>query len=669
MRAFWSRVARSPGTCRCMSYVSHARAVVSRRGQRRLRGSWASGTPTSTFFYTTVFAAGLTVDAQAKSERNRQWEKAFARLRDALDRPPQAAPSTAGKPKRERRVSPDLSGHIEDTEWQGVPHAVSMELGDDAALLKHEAALVDSDEAVWKSLRLDSRFPGARALPWPASTGPDVNPYHLPPHSLWAPDALRLSALRRRRTWKKQAMQELCTGLLVHNLITHVGIIRCLGNKDALLKRLSPHIRLAAIKTDAAERTARTEFLTEIDRLHRTPLSSSPDDTYKARTALAHLGIPRYTEDADGDFYDIAKQMNDGITRLLRQCSKGDPAEKASVVAKICHNLLISTSAPDIHTFNVLMAGFALWRRSDLVDDVIAALEPSKIRPNELLCTQILTHYTNQSRPDDFSRFVAKMRGVDNAITLANPSITINEAGCGRLVRINDHKVYQKIYPTPMVFAALIHGVLKFAGFDRALDIYYEMKADGWGLTMPALTRLLADCIRRADWEGGAYVWEEIKRIKANVKPSYVAKAYHHMLSLCSVTGNTVAFNQVLNEVAKRGFDHRSIIKAALITTRWAEQKKHNVAPAWTADNVMIATSAYLKDVKPMDKAVDEEPLDETEFDDDLFTRQLLEEEMAANSSTPDSVQSAKAPQADEKEVWAAWLEHEFGERPRDPEL
>jgi hypothetical protein len=261
------------------------------------------------------------------------------------------------------------------------------------------------------------------------------------------------------------------------------------------------------------------------------------------------------------------------------------------------------------------------------------------------------------------------MRGVGNAFTLANPSITINEASSGRLVRINDQKVYQKVHPTPMVFAALIHGVLKFAGFDRALDVYYEMKADGWGLTMPALTRLLADCIRRADWEGGAYVWEEIKSIKANVKPSYVAKAYHHMLSLCSVTGNTVAFNQVLNEVAKRGFDHRSIITAAMNTTRWAKIKKYDAAPAWTADNVMIATSAYMKDVKAIDNAVDEHSPDETDFDDYTFTRELLVEEMAAPPSKHDSAHSVQNSDADEKEVWSSWLEHEFRERPKDPEL
>jgi hypothetical protein len=147
------------------------------------------------------------------------------------------------------------------------------------------------------------------------------------------------------------------------------------------------------------------------------------------------------------------------------------------------------------------------------------------------------------------------------------------------------------------------------------------MKADGWGLAVPELTRLLGDCIRRADWEGGTYVWEEINSIKTKAKPSYVARAYHHMLSLCSVTGNTVAFNQVLNEVAKRGFDQKAIIKAAMKTTRSAQYKKDNLAPAWAADNLMIAVSGYLNEAKAPNDASGESISDEVEYDDGLCSR------------------------------------------------
>jgi hypothetical protein len=590
--------------------------------------------PTSTFLYATVFAAGLTLDAKAKWDRNRQWEDAFVQLQEALNSPAQV--TTRSRNAAETKTDPV----------------------DNAAHDERQPAQLDAAIHVWEDLRFDSRLPGAEAPTWPANTGRDLVPHNLPPQSLWAPDTLRLTAMRRRHTQKKLAMQELVTGFLIQNLIRHADLTRFLHSARNVLDRLSPQIRDIISSSDAEIDAARMAFLADMDRLHLTDVNSSFEQIAKARVNVPQSSVPSYHQDADGDFYEICKQMNHGIAQLLRQREKGDDRGTALAIAKICHNLLVSTAAPDLHTFNTLIAGFTLWRRSDFIDDVIAAFFASKTRPNELVCVQILNHYSKQSRPDDFTRFVAKMRGVGDALMLANPNININEASEERLVRVNDNKVYQKSHPTPMVFDALINGVMKFAGFDRALDVYYEMKADGWGLAIPGLTRLLADCIRRADWEGGAYVWEEINSIKTKVQPSYVAKAYQHMLSLCSVTGNTVAFNQVLNEVAKRGFDQKSIINAAMKTTHSARYKGDTRAPAWVADNLMIAVSGYLKDAKPPNTTSDDLPLDDTDLEDVTCSPQPLDK--------PSSAQVGDNP-ADTKEAWSSWVEHEFGERPKDP--
>jgi hypothetical protein len=262
------------------------------------------------------------------------------------------------------------------------------------------------------------------------------------------------------------------------------------------------------------------------------------------------------------------------------------------------------------------------------------------------------------------------MRGVSDALMLADPDVTINEASQGRLVRINENKVYQKVHPTPMVFGALIGGVMKFGGFDRALEVYYEMKADGWGLDMAGLTRLLGDCIRRADWQGGVYIWEEMNSIKDMAMPKDMAKAYEFMLSLCSVTGNTSAFNQVLKEVANRGFDRSNIISGALRTTRWAQSKKENLAPAWAADNLLIAVSSFVKDLKEPDPSAPPEfTIDDlmygaptTEGDDDMLVEDLSD----WDESIPIEVSEQRPTELNE--TWASWVEAEFGERPKDPD-
>jgi hypothetical protein len=668
MLALWSRVAQSPGTCRCISCVSNVRLVVRRRG---LRGLWALRTPTSTFWYTAVFAAGLSIDAKAKADRNKQWEEAFAQLRDAMHHQPEPnnTPGRTASGPASATHNASVSGSLlEEADWQDALNVAGMELGDDTAMLEHHISHLRTSPHIWDDLRFDSRLPGAQVLDWPANTGAPLNPYHLPPQSLWAPDVLRWSALRQRQSRKKLALQELSTGFLIFKLIRDVGF-KDSHKVNASLNQLAPAIRQIMTSTDTSAETARTAFMMDMERLHMAHVSNSPEHFDSARLNVESSWIPHYYQDPDGDYYDICKQMNNGITQLLNASVKGNRGEKPLLVAKICHNLLISTAAPDLHTFNILIAGFSLWRRTLLVDNVIAAFYASKVRPNELLCTQILHHYTNTARPDHFARFVSMMRGVDgDALTLANPLVNINEASQGRLVRLSPDKVLQKVHPTPMVYAALISGVLKFAGFDRALDVYYEMKADGWGLAVPGLTKLLFDCIRRADWEGGTYVWEEINSIKTKVKPSYVARAYHHMLSLCSVTGNTVAFNQVLNEVAKRGFDQKSIINAAMETTRWAQRPAPH-APAWAADNVMIAVSGYMNESGTVASEVNGVSHGDPEFSDSSFGQPTHDDDAVAPTGNMNTTPSKDFDSTNTEEAWSSWIEHELGQKPKDPKL
>jgi hypothetical protein len=348
--------------------------------------------------------------------------------------------------------------------------------------------------------------------------------------------------------------------------------------------------------------------------------------------------------------------MNESLQKLLDNVPNGNAIKEAVVLAKICHNLLVSSASPDLQTFNTLLVGFRRWRRRKLIDRVIPAFTYCKLRPNEITCREILNHYASarHGHPDDFSRFVAKMRGIGDSLMLANPNITINEASQGRLVKVNSNKVYQKVHPTPMVFSSLITGVMRFAGFDRALDIYYEMKADGWGLDVQGLTRLLNDCLRRADWEGGLYIWGEISSIKARVHHHDMAKAYTQMLGLCSITGNTVAFNQILTDLSQEGFDRNKIFGLAMDHVQIARKKKQYFPPAWVADNVMIAASAYVRDLKPQESTA---ALDAVDDDDTAFS-----------NHEPDTIGHVEHNTADTKEVWASWLEREFGERPEDPE-
>lgn len=654
MLAIWARARQTPDTCGCVPCVSQAATLANRSIQLRRPGQRASA-----FLGSHIHAAGLTVNAKARSEGRDQWDRALSQLKDALERPQQRQHvKQTQDPTKPATTHDSTSKDVlpPGYDWDAVQRVIGVDLVDEEVLrIQEEQTQPHPDIAIAAFDHLHSSNSTYRIPPeWPVNTGPALISTNLPPQSLWAREPLRLAAMRRRHTWKKLAIQRLSAAIMVCSLIRHAKLPRFSRNNN--LASLLPQLREMAFYTEEQVQHLRQELLEDIEMLQQTPIESSTDDIMAVLQRLDRPEVPRYRQDADGEYHDISQRMNQGIIKqILHDTETNNDRVEAFAIAKICHNIFVSTAPPNLDTFNLLLTGFRKWRRPQMVDHVIAAFYAHKIRPNEVTCVEILTHYTVQSRPDDFTRFVAKMRGVDDALMLASPSITINEASFGRVVR-KEQKILQKVYPTPMVFRALLHGVVHFAGYDRALDIYYEMRADGWGLDLQGLTSLLRHCIPRADWESGLYLWGEISLVKQRSRASDVAQAYQHMLSLCSVTGKTAAFNQILNEVARRGFDRKSIIDAATKLTRWAYKKRPSFAPAFTADNILIAVSDFVDDATSRKS----EGFKSDNRDHHPSYTEDWDHFPEPNSEALVMEQNPTGPE----EAWSTWLEHEFGERP-----
>jgi hypothetical protein len=664
MIAIWSRAARTPGTCRCITCATSSAAVARRAGAAGIRRSWL-GIPTSTFVYTAVFTAGLAIDAKSKRNRNEQWETAFEQLRGEMSRAPSRnytnGPNEKVKKKSRTETIEDLLS--KDVDWDMIQRLAGMELTEDEIFdnRQFEADVDHIPESLWNLLAYDSRLPDVsrQAPEWPANTGPDLIPHYLPPQSLWSPEHLRWTAIRRRQTWKKLAIQELSVGLLIHSLLAHTKVSEL---PEEAFAPLSTHIQSISLLSQNENQAARLKIKNDIAMMANMPIDCSPDEIYNAKVQTNGPAIPVYHQDSDGDFYSITQQMNTAIQNLIMNV-KNDPKHRRGeslrlVTAKICHNLLVSSAAPDVQTINILLTGYKKRSQPKIVNSIIAAFYACKIRPNEITCATILDHYVQWNQPDRFSNFVAQMRGLKNALMLARPDITINEVGESRLIRVADNKVYQKVYPTPVVFNALMLGVLKFAGFERAVDIYFEMKEDGWGLDTLGLSHYLKDCVGRADWNGGLIIWQEIASIKHKIKPAHMANAYANMLSLASVTGNTVAYNQLLTDIVRKGYDRQRIMEQVMMTTRDVSEYQNNTAPAWTADNLLIAVSDYL-DHKP---SSNEEVVPESAFEEGV------DEAFWARNPTPsdvsdlhDSARNDTMPDQDPDEIWQAWMQHELG--------
>jgi hypothetical protein len=317
--------------------------------------------------------------------------------------------------------------------------------------------------------------------------------------------------------------------------------------------------------------------------------------------------IPQYYQDDNGDFLDICKELNFSMKALLERQNRFPPTKQLITVAKICHNLLTSSAPPDIETFNLLLLGFHRWNRPELCHIVIVALDDAKVRPNELTCAAALRHFVNTDDPTLFSEYISRMRGMTNSLMLARPDVRIESEGARRrLIRTESGKVYQKIYPTPLVFRQLMRGVLKFAGFDRAMEIYYEMKQDGWGLDTKSVARLFHDCAISGAWIDGYLLWEEFQHLrgKGNID-RYLPRFYASMLALCERMGKQVAYNEVLVEGIAAGLSRYHLAKTAHFLAEKAKsvasKTKRAQDPAQyerMGDSMLIALSHYAEEIK-----------------------------------------------------------------------
>ena len=657
MHALWSRAARTPGTRTCLQCASNPNGLARRAGAVSVKGP-----------------------GQESAEPDERPARAYHDL-DVDD-------ETLGDRThaRLRQLFPD------GIPWARIHDIVSMPLAENPPAQRSEDSLGDAalvrlqsyspvTDPLWNLLQHDSRFPGTQTLDWHVNTGPALIRHHLPPQSLWSYDHVRETALKKRQTWKKLAIQELSIGTLILSLI---GFARSQLRPDSDLAHLSPSIwRIARLpKKDLQQ--LRKEMLAHIKYIQALSTDPSEADMLEAKslTSLFALTKPNYFQDEDGDFYHIARKMNLAIRRHLKVTKDEWKLSAVALnLANTAHNLLVSSAAPDVQTFNLLISALKRYNLPVMADQVIDALDACKIRPNELTCAVILDHYVRTRRPQHFSRFVAKMRGLGGTLMLATPDININEAGEARLIRIHESKVFQKVHPTSLVFNTLMMGVLRFAGIDRALEIYFEMKADGWGLTVTALSQFLLDCIHQSDWQSGLWIWQEICSIKATTKSQHMAKAYTNMLCLCAVTSNTTVFNHVLKEVVDAGQDRQMILKKAMSlaesvrgVAKAQERGKgyaYSSPPAWTSDNVMIAVSGPKDDTisstervasvaadlpSAWDPGMNNDTESDMELVSDFTTGKPLQPE--ATSRT----QSESSPPEHSDVVWSAWLQHELGE-------
>ena len=407
--------------------------------------------------------------------------------------------------------------------------------------------LTTEDVVMWSPGILDKR------PRFPISTAEDPHPEHLPPQSLWSGPVRRLKAAQRGFTEKKLRLTELGVTMLVLQMFLAADIDSKSGAElEALPASVRPYASLSrpdqrqALSAVKAEVIDYVSLLMAWDRGEARPLPV-PTPYYKQLEKHRHELID---DRLVTSFKELFEDLNRGRINL-----------QAAIIN--ISNLLLTSPVPlALQPYNVLLIGFLQHNKSVARFSVIEALiklgDEAKLRPNEFTCAAILRTYRMLDDRRMFAKFVALMRAQDNALMLARPNVRITDSSIGRLVRKGD-KVLQAIGPSTTVYRELILGILRFMGFDTAIQIIRKLSTERWGLDWDCLHLLMMDCVVRRAWDDGMIVLEQMELLKHKAG-SLPAKIQAMVLALCKVCDRFEEFNEKFEQALDCGHSREKIL-------------------------------------------------------------------------------------------------------------
>jgi hypothetical protein len=405
-------------------------------------------------------------------------------------------------------------------------------------------------------LNLDSSARRPRKPELRVSTGPGINLYHVPPQSLYATDYNKMVADQALWTQKKLHRSALSMDMLQLSFFKELHKTNwATAAAAAVPESYAELILLPAIRREAAFLQKKQDF----DRLLHTPRTKAIDFS----RSDGDLPICHFRQDSEGAFRVEQTRLRDMLEELFKSPS-GWATKKPEWLAKIFYSLSTSSAPPNVDIYNTLIVGLRKHEHYRLVHAVITSFVQTRMRPNEVSLASILSFYADVGNETYFRRWMDLIRGQCGGLMVVSPFLNPLrfDASKGRVVRRPDKPEVriQLPYPTPMVFGALIKGVLKFNGLDGALDVCKAMHGEGWGLDMTGFDILLKDCADRADWDAGHAIWRQIVILKHKSKrlidgrwksETISVRAFADMLRLCIKCKQKAAFEDLIGHARK----------------------------------------------------------------------------------------------------------------------
>ncbi|KFY71092.1 hypothetical protein V499_08703 [Pseudogymnoascus sp. VKM F-103] len=192
------------------------------------------------------------------------------------------------------------------------------------------------------------------------------------------------------------------------------------------------------------------------------------------------------------------------------------------MIAKICYNLLTSTSVPNVATYELLIRAFTKLRQPELAEVVVHQFKNNGLRPDEGILSAILMHYGMSRDPEKFYTTVRQMAGLEDGLGFERHHIfdltkpTVQKWALDTDVIHRDGYLQEKAHRNSDIFESLIRGCMTFHNLDGALRYLKTAIKEGcyvrtqvfadivyYSLTCPERTSALLRIVTALSWQFG----------------------------------------------------------------------------------------------------------------------------------------------------------------------
>lgn len=211
-------------------------------------------------------------------------------------------------------------------------------------------------------------------------------------------------------------------------------------------------------------------------------------------------GLPAYSIFKNESRMD-RKELNDSITAIISK-KISDQGSIDLMVAKLCYNLLISASPPNIHTYTTMIVHFTRLKQHNLAQAVVDSFfEHSRFAPNPWTVSAILDHYAAIGDGHGFRAVIQRMRGVDGDMRVKRRHLSVMGEPAIQSLALKSKVIHRngnlhwKMPRNELIFQSLIRGSLQLFGIRRAVLYFRAAMREGWQLTSELFIEIARVCL------------------------------------------------------------------------------------------------------------------------------------------------------------------------------